>query len=199
MKFCKNCKRDISLYGALNRYKTKKGIVEKRYAVKGLCGMCVKRELNNNSFKWVRDDKTKSPLYSKWSGMKKRCYRKSCKDYKNYGAKGVIICEEWLNKENGFFNFEKWCLDNGYKDTLTIDRINPKGNYEPKNCRFVTRAEQNRNQRPKSNIGLDYIFDITGYIPKPTSNYRIFIGNRKSRYTKTLDNALKIRKEVYGY
>lgn len=199
MSFCKNCRRDIDVYGALNKYKSKKGIIEKRYAIKGLCGMCAKRELNNNSFKWVRNNKTKNPLYKKWSGMIKRCYKESCKDYKNYGAKGVIICEEWLNKENGFFNFEKWCLNNGYRHNLTIDRINVKGNYEPKNCQFITAEEQNKNQRPKSNISEDYIFDIRNYTPKPTSNYRIFIGNRKSRYAKTFEIALKIRKEVYGY
>lgn len=199
MKSCKNCERDIALYGALNRYKSKKGIIEKRYAIKELCGMCAKRELNGNCFKWIRNNKTKSSLYKKWSGIIKRCYKQSCKDYKNYGAKGVIICNDWLNKEDGFFKFEKWCLENGYKEGLTIDRINVKGNYEPKNCRFITPAEQNKNQRPKSNIGIDYIFDIRNYTPKPTSNYRIFIGNRKSKYAKTIEKALQIRKEIYGY
>ena len=85
----------------------------------------------------------KEKLYKIWNAMKKRCFT-----YKNkyYGAKGITICNEWLNKENGFINFRNWALSNGYKEGLLIDRFNPNGNYEPSNCRFLTILESNRNK-----------------------------------------------------
>jgi hypothetical protein len=73
--------------------------------------------------------------------MKRRCYDKTFKAYKNYGAKGVLICEEWLKS---FESFYKWAMLNGYKDNLTIDRIYVKGNYEPKNCQWITRSENTK-------------------------------------------------------
>jgi len=161
--------------------------------------MCAKRKLHNNSYAFVKDGKSKSKFHTRWTGMIKRCYQESCKDYKNYGAKGVYICDEWLNRDNGFKNFEKWCLENNFKEGLTIDRIDVNGIYEPNNCRFITPEEQNKNQRPKSNIGVDYIFDIRKYNYKTTSNFRVFIGNGKSKYTKTIELALEIRKNTYGY
>lgn len=81
-----------------------------------------------------------------WCGMKARCYTKSNISYKSYGAKGVSICNEWLG-EHGFENFHKWAVSNGYKDGLEIDRINTHGNYEPSNCQWVTKAENQRKQR----------------------------------------------------
>lgn len=199
-KYCLDCGRSISLYGQKISYYNKKQIlIEKRYATNGLCGMCYKRQVNNNTYKHIRDNKTKSRFYKIWSGMRTRCYNIKCKDYKNYGAKKVYICEEWINRDTGFRNFEKWCLDNNFQDGLTIDRIDVKGIYEPSNCRFITPAEQNKNQRPKSNIGIDYIFDTRNYKSKEASNFRIYAGNHKSRYAMTLERALEIRKEIYGF
>lgn len=76
----------------------------------------------------------------------KRCLNRNEQAYPNYGGRGILICEEWLG-ENGFENFYKWSMENGYDDKLTIDRINVNGNYEPSNCRWVTYREQNRNKR----------------------------------------------------
>ena len=80
--------------------------------------------------------------------MKKRCENKNCKSYKWYGAKGVSVCDEW----HDYSAFKKWALDNGYdekaeKGECTIDRINPYGDYEPSNCKWVSMAEQARNKR----------------------------------------------------
>ncbi len=83
-------------------------------------------------------------LYRIWTGMKTRCENQNADNYKYYGERGISVCDEW--KED-FDTFAKWALKTGYKDSLTIDRINVNGNYEPKNCRWVTMAEQNKNKR----------------------------------------------------
>lgn len=82
-------------------------------------------------------------LYRIWKGIKSRCNILSSTDYKWYGAKGVSVCGEWSE----FEPFKEWALKNGYSDNLTIDRIDPFGNYEPSNCRWATTAQQNMNQR----------------------------------------------------
>lgn len=85
----------------------------------------------------------KTRLYSIWQDMKQRCYYKKSKYYKYYGGKGIIICEEWLDD---FSKFAEWSYKNGYRDDLTIDRIDSKGNYEPNNCRWVTNTIQSLNK-----------------------------------------------------
>lgn len=83
-------------------------------------------------------------IYSIWRGMKSRCYVKSGRTYERYGAKGITIFDEW--KDN-FLAFYKWSIENGYKDGLTIDRIDGAGNYTPLNCRWATMKEQSCNTR----------------------------------------------------
>ena len=83
-------------------------------------------------------------LIQVYKHMMGRCYRKTNKDYYNYGARGIIICEDWYKKPD---NFCKWALENGYKENLTIDRINTEGNYSPENCRWADAKTQSRNTR----------------------------------------------------
>lgn len=86
----------------------------------------------------------KHPLYRKWQDMKKRCYNTNVDRYKNYGALGITVCDEW---KNSFEVFRDWCIANGYAEKLELDRIDVHGNYEPSNCRFVTHVEQGYNKR----------------------------------------------------
>ena len=79
--------------------------------------------------------------------MKNRCYRESYHAYKHYGGRGIKVCNEWLND---FRTFYDWAMANGYKDDLSIDRINCNKGYNPQNCRWVTMAEQNKNKRAEN-------------------------------------------------
>lgn len=95
-----------------------------------------------------------SRLYGIYSNMKTRCYNKNAESYQYYGGKGVDICEEWTGK-NGFLNFYNWAFENGYKDDLSIDRINNSKNYEPTNCRWVTMKQQQNNRTNNRIFNVD--------------------------------------------
>lgn len=91
----------------------------------------------------AKHNKANTRIYSIYYDMKTRCYNKKRKSYKYYGGKGIEICDEWLNN---FINFYNWSINNGYKENLTIDRIDVNKNYEPNNCRWVPMKEQFHNR-----------------------------------------------------
>lgn len=92
---------------------------------------------------WV-DNKPTTEWLS-WRAMKNRCYNKNHKDFQNWGARGIIVCDRWLS------SFENFIEDMGMKPTPkhSIDRIDNDGNYEPGNCRWATAKEQRANQRTR--------------------------------------------------
>lgn len=92
----------------------------------------------------IKHGDSKSRLHYIWNNMKQRCYNKNDNAYKHYGGRGIKVCNEW---KNDYVKFRDWALENGYKDNLEIDRIDNDGNYEPDNCKWSTRKEQNRNTR----------------------------------------------------
>lgn len=85
-------------------------------------------------------------IYCIWQSMKSRCYYQKNKFYHCYGGRGICVCDEWSNSFNKFAN---WALGNGYRDDLTIDRINVDGNYTPSNCRWITMGAQQKNKRKR--------------------------------------------------
>ena len=87
-----------------------------------------------------------------WNNMMNRCYRAKNKDYKYYGGRGIKVCSEWAENINAFYD---WALDNGYRDDLTIDRIDNDGDYAPYNCRWVDRSTQRLNNSQIRNVTIN--------------------------------------------
>lgn len=84
----------------------------------------------------------KTRIYRIWRGMHNRCYKKDNDNYSYYGGRGIEICSDWHN----FIKFRDWALSSGYADNLSIDRIDPKRNYTPDNCRWADSKEQANNK-----------------------------------------------------
>lgn len=91
---------------------------------------------------------SRSRLYRTWQDMIFRCTHDK-PEFKDYYGRGIKVCEEWLS---GFMPFRNWAVSNGYTDELTIDRIDPNGNYEPSNCRWTTKKVQSGNRRISTNV-----------------------------------------------
>lgn len=103
-------------------------------------------------------------------GMLRRCYNKKLKEYKWYGAKGVTVCDEWVESLDKFCN---WALENGYKIGLTIDRIDNSKGYCPENCRFITIQEQEHNRSNNARLKGRLLVDIYAESPHAVS-YPVF-------------------------
>jgi len=103
------------------------------------CG-CLHDEIATNHMRQIsyKHGGKGTRLYRIWSLMKNRCYNKNSKDYRRYGQRGIKVCNGW---KNNYVVFKDWALANGYKSFLIIDRIDNDGDYEPKNCQWITIAE----------------------------------------------------------
>lgn len=94
-------------------------------------------------------------IYHIHAGIKQRCNNSKDTAHENYYDKGIKVCEEWSDKENGFTNFYEWSLKNGYAESLTIDRIDYKGNYSPENCRWVDMVVQANNRENNHTVTIN--------------------------------------------
>lgn len=148
------------------------------------CG-CLKKEQDRKNLEANHSHKmSKTRIYQELQGVKARCLNNNNKRYENYGGRGIKICDEWMQS---FESFRDWSFENGYSDTLTIDRINNDGNYEPGNCRWVDNKTQCNNRG--SNIIIKYkdenltmmqVSEITG-INYAVLNSRYIRGDRSER------------------
>jgi len=103
----------------------------------------------------TKHGKATHPLYIKWTSMHQRCNGKDKLSKKNYKDRNISIYKEW---QNDFLSFYNWAIENGWEEGLEIDRINNDGNYEPSNCRWVTKSEQNRNRRPWGRVPVKHVY-----------------------------------------
>jgi hypothetical protein len=166
-----NCKKLISVDG--------------RDLTKGNTKSCGARKYENIEHK---------KLYAVWQYMITRCYNEQCKDYANYGGRGITVCDLW---KDDYFEFESWALENGYKEGLTLDRENVDGNYYPFNCRWITHREQARNKRNNIHIvwnGHDRL--LIEVVEELEANYQSSLYHYKKGDLDTYFNKFIKEKEI---
>lgn len=113
------------------------------------CG-CLSAELARN--RMTKHGESHTRLFNIWANMRDRCNNAKNKRYDRYGGRGISVCKEW---ENDYISFANWARENGYKDDLTIDRIDVNGNYEPSNCRWANMKTQQRNRSNNHMVTID--------------------------------------------
>lgn len=147
------------------------------------CG-CKNKKQEGNTIKYKR-------IYNIWKGIINRCNSSKHPSYERYGALGTKVCKEW---EDSFDLFLEWSLNNGYKDDLTIERIDNNKGYEPSNCKWATYSEQSIHRKVLKNnksgyTGVDYMIRLGKYRSSISrENIRLVLG-----YYDTLEEAKRDR------
>lgn len=118
-------------------------LVIARNLTKSVSTRCVRCNVSDVSARNETHGASQTVLYQRWKAMRRRCDQKNAPAYRFYGGRGIKVCDAWQT----FPPFQEWALDSGFDETLTLDRINVDGDYEPGNCRWVTQDVQTRNQR----------------------------------------------------
>lgn len=178
-------KRKSRYYSVICPYCKKEFKVIAQYYNSGKLKSCKKcaSGIRDLSVYYRKHGLRKDPLYTTWACVKDRCNNDRHKSYKNYGGRGITMCDEW---SNDFKKFYDWSIKNGYEKGLDIDRIDNDGNYEPDNCRYVSRFINMSNTR---SIRSDNKSGFRGVsIRKSNSRARAMITiDGKPRYLGTFD------------
>lgn len=145
----------------------------------------------------IQHGMSRTRIYRTYCGMKARCDNPNDQHYKDYGGRGIKICKYWRGIM-GFTHFYEWAMKNGYKENLTIERIDVNGNYEPSNCKWITNSEQQGNKRntKRYNINGELLTMrqlSVKYNIKPYTLYNI-----RHNYKVTIEEAFEILKKRNG-
>ena len=154
------------------------------------CG-CLARERSAES--QTKHGKSKDRVYKIYIGMKKRCNNKNSSNFKNYGAKGIKLCSRWEDSFDNFFED----MGDGYRDNLTIDRIDGEKGYSKDNCRWATMQVQNSNKgKTKANksgvVGVHFCKVRKKWLAKITKNREVSILGSFEDF----NDAVKARREA---
>lgn len=168
--------------------------------------MTIKLNLINKSLGGltvIKDSRTKhglsgTKIYKIWADMIQRCENPKSTNFKYYGSKGVTVINDWK-----VFNvFYEWAISSGYKEGLSIDRIDPNGDYEPNNCRWVTREKQDNNRRDTiwvdikgERMSLKQLSKKCG-INYSTLQHRYSVGDRKEKLIERTNQGVKRNGEI---
>jgi len=143
-----------------------------------------------------RDNNHYNPLYQKWQHMKNRCINPKHISYKDYGAKGVKVCEEWLS----FDNFVNWSLKNGYHPSLVISRNGDEGDYTPDNCSFKTFSENHEELLKRQRKPVCKICPVSHKILKVyNSSYHTIIDGFNCKHVSDVANARRFTHKGYKW
>lgn len=179
-----------------------KTLVSAGSLVSGNTKSCGEHKLGN-----ITHGMSNTRLYYIHKYMINRCTNKKYGGYKDYGGRGISVCDEWLNKEKGFESFMVWALKNGYESDLTLDRVDVNGNYEPSNCRWADMHTQARNQRIRCTNRSGVSGVTISNEPSRKKKYRATFQLGEKRIVlgsfETLEEAIETRKQAelkyWGY
>ena len=122
----------------------KEKVIAKSHIINNDVRSCGCLRIETTKARLTKHGGAKTPLWCCWISMIRRCYKPNATGYKDYGGRGITVCDEW---KNDFSRFREFALSNGYNSSLEIDRKDNNGNYEPSNCKWSTSLEQARNRR----------------------------------------------------